>query len=230
MIKRTIYAFAFDLVFSLLPPSSLSLSLSLSLFWESDPPLRQIHSDLPMFKTKSKWRGSPPPKFSGETRTRTERHVARARNNRNHHDGRHSGEALVGQLPDAAGPHPALQVRCPPKEFKDFAFRLNLGRVRARDGVVPGLASGRAEAALRGLPCLRPSPASALSDASHLCQPSTFSLSPFSPIPGAEALRAARERPRLSSRQAGGLASRARGARASWPGRPRVWPPRRTPP
>ena len=29
MIKRTIYAFAFDLVFSLLPPSSLSLSLPL---------------------------------------------------------------------------------------------------------------------------------------------------------------------------------------------------------
>ena len=180
--------------------------------------------------SKSKWRGSP--EFSGETRTRTERHVARARNNRNHHDGRHSGEALVGQLPDAAGPHPALQVRCPPKEFKDFAFRLNLGACPStrRGGVVPGLASRRAEAALRGLPCLRPSPASALSDACPLCQPSMFSLSPFSPIPGAEALRAARERPRLSSRQAGGLASRARGARASWPGRPRVWPPRRTPP
>ena len=229
MIKRTIYAFAFDLVFSLLPPSSLSLSLSLCfgnrilLFAKS---IRIFQCSKP----RQRGGGPPPPKFSGETRTRTERHVARARNNRNHHDGRHSGEGLVGQLPDAAGPHPALQVRCPPKEFKDFAFRLNLGRVRARDGVVPGLASGRAEAALRGLPCLRPSPASALSDASHLCQPSTFSLSPFSPIPGAEALRAARERPRLSSRQAGGLASRARGARASWPGRPRVWPPRRTPP
>ena len=91
--------------------------------------------------SKSKWRGSP--EFSGETRTRTERHVARARNNRNHHDGRHSGEALVGQLPDAAGPHPALQVRCPPKEFKDFAFRLNLGRVRARDGVGWSRASPR---------------------------------------------------------------------------------------
>ena len=121
----------------------LSLSLSLSLFSESDPPLRQIHSDLPMFKTKSKGEGPPPLKFSGETRTRTERHVARARNNRNHHDGRHSGEALVGQLPDAAGPHPALQVRCPPKEFKDFAFRLNLGRVRARDGVGWSRASPR---------------------------------------------------------------------------------------
>ena len=213
---------------SFLLPLSLSLSPSVLGIGSSSSPNPFGSSNV---QNQVKVARVPPlPKFSGETRTRTERHVARARNNRNHHDGRHSGEALVGQLPDAAGPHPALQVRCPPKEFKDFAFRLNLGRVRARDGVVPGLASGRAEAALRGLPCLRPSPASALSDASHLCQPSTFSLSPFSPIPGAEALRAARERPRLSSRQAGGLASRARGARASWPGRPRVWPPRRTPP
>ena len=213
---------------SFLLPLSLSLSPSVLGIGSSSSP-NPFGSSNVQNQVKVA-RVPPPPKFSGETRTRTERHVARARNNRNHHDGRHSGEGLVGQLPDAAGPHPALQVRCPPKEFKDFAFRLNLGRVRARDGVVPGLASGRAEAALRGLPCLRPSPASALSDASHLCQPSTFSLSPFSPIPGAEALRAARERPRLSSRQAGGLASRARGARASWPGRPRVWPPRRTPP
>ena len=127
--------------------SSLSFLLPTpvsSFVLESDPPLRQIHSDLPMFKTNEvKARRGSPPKFSGETRTRTERHVARARNNRNHHDGRHSGEALVGQLPDAAGPHPALQVRCPPKEFKDFAFRLNLGRVRARDGVGWSRASPR---------------------------------------------------------------------------------------
>ena len=79
MIKRTIYAFAFDLVFSLLPPSSLSLSLSLSLFWESDPPLRQIHSDLPMFKTKSKWRGSPPPPSSLERPGRGRRGTSRER-------------------------------------------------------------------------------------------------------------------------------------------------------
>ena len=77
MIKRTIYAFAFDLVFSLLPPSSLSLSPP--LFWESDPPLRQIHSDLPMFKTKSKWRGAPPPPSSLERPGRGRRGTSRER-------------------------------------------------------------------------------------------------------------------------------------------------------
>ena len=122
----------------------LSLSLSPSLCFRNR--ILLFAKSIRIFqcsKPSQRARVPPPLKFSGETRTRTERHVARARNNRNHHDGRHSGEALVGQLPDAAGPHPALQVRCPPKEFKDFAFRLNLGRVRARDGVGWSRASPR---------------------------------------------------------------------------------------